>query len=195
MTDETIRRWCEYLATRSKIALGAYREAFEDDGAVRSPRNAYALARDVHAFFTHGAMVARVFIPSERGKKGEAAKQRAQELRRRIAPLLAPFQSCLDARHNLDHFDERLDAVIDQPDALVNSSATIAARNVQDLEHFGERPMMLMLTYLRDDRAIVTYSAKGDRCITSLEPIQRELELVLVRSLSTLDKQAHRPAS
>lgn len=175
--------WLDYLSWRSKLALQTYCSAFVDDRSLRS-ENAYQSAKDIHSFLTHAALVARAFIPAR--QVNDRTKKRADALKRQFGLDLKVFQSCLSARHDLDHFDERMDAVLAQPNAIVGN-ATLILSSKEGLKHLGGRPTLVMLIYLRSEHAIVTYSKSGTMMITPLAPIRRELEYVRSRCISIME--------
>jgi len=187
---DPLEAWWTYLSLRTDVAIQAYDAAFTDDFALRAD-NPYRSIRDIHAFFTHAAMVARVFFPSPKRDKSRA-QERAAILGQRVGIKGAALHSCLRTRHDLDHFDERIDAVLAQPGGFV-APATYVARTRDDLEHLGSRPALLMLVYLQAEHALVTYSATGDMTITPLGPIREELDYVRARSDDYLRRAANQP--
>jgi hypothetical protein len=81
---------------------------------------------------------------------------------------LSALKSCLTARHNLDHFDERIDY------ALANSGASCVANSVtaymQTLARFRQltrgKPFLGALAYIFEDHAVVTYTRDGVETVT-----------------------------
>ena len=183
-SDQT-KAWIDYLAWRSKLALHAYATAITDDHRLRS-RNPYLSVRDVHAFLTQATMIARAFIPT-RGASDRTV-QRTQFLLKWFGVETTALQNCIDARNNLDHHDERFDTVFEHPDAIV-SPAIYTMDSREGLEEMGERPVLLILTYIRGENSIVTYSPKGEQTITALDPIRKELQYIESRCLDFIARE------
>jgi hypothetical protein len=184
--EDPLLNWWIYLSWRSRAAIRAYDKAFSKDGTFHST-DPYAQLIDVHAFFTHAAMVARAFLPSPKGASART-KSRAAALRTRIGIQEKPFKDCLNARNNLDHYDERIDAIEAIPGGIV-APVSYQARTQEDLKRLGEKRSALMLVYLKDEHALVTYAPNGDRIVTKIEPIHRELCYVLTRSTDFMERR------
>ena len=146
--------------------------------------------KEVHTFFTHSAMVARVFIPPR--STTARTRARTEALVRNIGPNLHALQGCLDARHDLDHFDERMDAVLEYPGGRFTEGTIIAQTEESLGKMLAGRTVLPMFIFLSKDRAIVTWSSRGQRRITPLDPIRRELERLAGWHLRVLEARRRR---
>jgi hypothetical protein len=166
----------EYVAWRAKLATSAYDAVFDYRRNFVS-KDAHADARNIHAFFTQTAMVARCFIPARAATR--QARARAEELQQYIALDADALESCLQARHDLDHFDERIDGAMQVHRDATVTSFTIHVTNMARLEEIAQRkPLLAMLIYLIEDHAIVTFSRDGIQTVTKLDPIRYQLSLI-----------------